>query len=84
MGNIKTKIVTSQIFTAIRREFTHAYYCCFYIVIVFKILVFSKKVNKIAEMGEPFCRKLSVNENLVRIKNVSEIVHEIALRRKQK
>ena len=35
--------------------------------------------NKIAEMGEPFCRKLSVNQNFLRKKNVAETIGEIGL-----
>ena len=35
--------------------------------------------NKIAEIGERFCRKLSVNKNFLRTKNVEETMGEIAL-----
>ena len=34
--------------------------------------------NKIAEMCEPFCRKLLVNKNFVRTKNVAETMSETA------
>ena len=34
--------------------------------------------NKVAEMGEPFCKKLSVNKNFIRTKNVSETMGETA------
>ena len=34
--------------------------------------------NKITEMDEPFCRKLSVNKNFVRTKNVAETMGETA------
>ena len=34
--------------------------------------------NKIGEMGEPFCRKLAVNKNIVRTKNVAETMGETA------
>ena len=35
--------------------------------------------NKIAEMGELFCRKLPVNKNFVQTKNVAETMDESAL-----